>query len=243
MSFINVHNITKSFGKNRVLSGLNLEIKKGESFVIAGRSGSGKSVLVKILLNLLQADHGSLTVHTKKVHDLQEALSVGMLFQSSALFDSFTVIDNVCFSLTQNKKMSKLDAYEIGLRKLKEVDLDPSIAHLYPQELSGGMQKRVSLARAIAADPEVLFFDEPTTGLDPITSSIINELISKCVKNLGATAITITHDIQSIKRIGDRLGLLHQGRFVWIGDVEGLDHNVDPAVFQFMNGLSLGPLT
>jgi phospholipid/cholesterol/gamma-HCH transport system ATP-binding protein len=246
--FISVQNLTKTFDEKCVLDTLNLNINKGESLVIIGGSGTGKSVLIKCIMGLLFPTHGSLFLKGKDVtfispNERQKIINFGMLFQSGALFDSITIWENIAFGLIQGFRIDKQEAKKIALEKLEAVDLSKSVANLYPNELSGGMQKRVALARAIATNPEVIFFDEPTTGLDPIVSGKINELINKCVKNLGITAITITHDMSSLRHIADRVGLLYKGKLIWQGSVEDMDQTDHPYVVQFIHGLPHGPFT
>ncbi len=245
---IKLANVSKAFGKKKVLNGLDLDIYPGESLVIIGGSGTGKSVTLKCILGLLTPDAGHVEIDGKKVHDLpnlerEETLSqIGMLFQSGALFDSLSVWENVVFSLLQNKKMSKEKARKIAVEKLAQVGLTRSVADAFPADLSGGMKKRVGLARAIATNPEIIFFDEPTTGLDPIMSDVINDLIVSTVKNLGATALTITHDMNSARKIADRIAMLYDGKIIWIGTVKDLDKTKNPYVRQFVAGSSQGPI-
>ena len=246
---IRVENLKKSFGSKVVLDGIDLEISHGESFVVIGGSGSGKSVLIKCILGLLSPDSGKIYLKGQDISRLsasqrQELLThIGMLFQGGALFDSMTVGENVAFGLVQGGGMKKSQAREIALEKLEAVDLSPTVADIFPAELSGGMQKRVALARAIATNPDVIFFDEPTTGLDPIVSGTINDLIVRCVRKLGASAVTITHDMNSLRKIADRVGLLFQGKLVWIGTVAEMDATDNPYVNQFIHGLPHGPFT
>lgn len=246
---IRVQNLFKSFGSKKVLNGLNLELNKGESLVIIGGSGTGKSVLIKCILGLLPVDRGEIIINDQELIGLstserQKLLThFGMLFQGGALFDSMTVAENIAFGLVQGMRVSKPDARKIALGKLDAVDLSRNVADIYPAELSGGMQKRVALARALATNPEVIFFDEPTTGLDPIVSGTINDLIIRCVRDIGASAITITHDINSLRKIADRVGLLFEGKLIWTGTVKEMDKTKNPYVHQFINGLPDGPFT
>lgn len=246
-----VSGLKKSFQREAdvlsVLDNFSFELKKGESFVVFGPSGTGKSVLLKCLLGLISHDEGEIYLEGQSVSSMNEQerrkafSSFGMLFQSSALFDSLTILDNIAFPLIVGKRMEKHKAYEIALKKMQLVDLDASVAQSYPSELSGGMQKRASLARTLAAEPKVIFFDEPTVGLDPVTAERVNELIFRCVQDLGVSAITVTHDIRTLKHIGDRAGLLWNGSFQWVGPVKGIDDVSDPYVFQFIRGLLEGP--
>ncbi len=246
---IRVENLCKSFGDKKVLDGLNLELDKGESLVIIGGSGTGKSVLIKCILGLLPIDSGKILIKGQELVGLstserQKLLThFGMLFQGGALFDSMTVAENIAFGLVQGMGVSKAEARKVALEKLKAVDLSEDVADIFPAELSGGMQKRVALARALATNPEVIFFDEPTTGLDPIVSGTINDLIIRCVRDIGASAITITHDINSLRKIADRVGLLFEGKLIWTGTVKEMDKTENPYVHQFINGLPNGPFT
>jgi phospholipid/cholesterol/gamma-HCH transport system ATP-binding protein len=248
---IELKNVAKSFGTKKVLQGVDLVVPTGSSMVIIGGSGTGKSVTLKCVLGLIQADSGSIlidgqeTIHAdaKKRDELMHKF--GMLFQGGALFDSLPVWHNVAFGLihSKNKDMDMATAKKLAIEKLDAVGLSASVANLYPAELSGGMQKRVSLARAIATTPEIIFFDEPTTGLDPIMADVINDLIVKCVKELGATAMTITHDMASARKIADHVAMIHQGRIIWTGSIAELDHSNNPYVDQFIHGRANGPIT
>ena len=245
---IKITNLHKAFGKKVVLSGVDLDIAKGESLVVIGGSGTGKSVLIKCIQGLLIPDAGSILVDDREVvgidEEEKEALhsKMGMLFQGGALFDSLSVWENVAFDLLENRGMNKKDAKNEAVRVLRSVGLAPDVADLSPSELSGGMQKRVGLARAIASKPEIIFFDEPTTGLDPIMSDVINDLIIESVKGLGATALTITHDMASARKIADRVAMLYHGKIVWQGTVKEMDKTDNPYVRQFINGCSQGPI-
>ena len=244
---IKISGLKKSFGKKIVLDGVDLEIAKGESLVVIGGSGTGKSVLIKCIQGLLQPDAGSILVDDSEVVGLNENekeemhAKMGMLFQGGALFDSLSVWENVAFGLLENKKMPKKQAKNEAVRVLRQVGLAPDVADLSPSELSGGMQKRVGLARAIATRPEIIFFDEPTTGLDPIMADVINDLIIESVKGLGATALTITHDMASARKIADRIAMLYHGKIIWQGTVKEMDKTTNPYVCQFINGCSQGP--
>jgi phospholipid/cholesterol/gamma-HCH transport system ATP-binding protein len=245
---ISVRGLRKSFGRKRVLDGLDIDCDSGESLVIIGGSGTGKSVLVKCILGLLYPEAGSIRVDGVETVGLPRAgrerllQKFGMLFQGSALFDSLRVWENVAFGLTQGRGMERHAAKEIALAKLAAVGLGPEVGELRPAELSGGMQKRVALARAIAAEPEIIFFDEPTTGLDPIMADVINDLIVKCVREVGTTAVSITHDMVSARKIADRIAMLHQGRIVWHGPTAEIDHSGNLFVDQFINGRAEGPI-
>ena len=245
---IKISGLKKSFGKKIVLDGVDLEIAKGESLVVIGGSGTGKSVLIKCIQGLLQPDAGSILVDDSEVVGLNENekeemhAKMGMLFQGGALFDSLSVWENVAFGLLENKKMPKKQAKNEAVRVLRQVGLAPDVADLSPSELSGGMQKRVGLARAIATRPEIIFFDEPPTGLDPIMADVINDLIIESVKGLGATALTITHDMASARKIADRIAMLYHGKIIWQGTVKEMDKTTNPYVCQFINGCSQGPI-
>jgi phospholipid/cholesterol/gamma-HCH transport system ATP-binding protein len=216
--------------------------------VIIGGSGTGKSVTLKCVLGLLTPDSGSILIDGEEIvgartKDRDRLLhKFGMLFQSAALFDSMRVWQNVAFGLIQGKGMARDQAKQIALQKLAQVGLAEEVADLHPAELSGGMQKRVGLARAIATDPEIIFFDEPTTGLDPIMADVINDLIVSSVKDLGATTLSITHDIASARKIADRIAMIHEGRIIWEGPVSQLDASGNPYVDQFINGRAEGPI-
>ena len=243
---ITLQDVHKSFGPKRVLQGINLEIPKGQSLVVIGGSGSGKSVLLKCVLGLVVHDSGTIKVGGQSIDaQSREAFleKFGMLFQGGALFDSLPVWQNVAFRLLRGSlKRPKAAAKEIAIEKLRRVGLTPETADLFPAELSGGMQKRVSLARAICADPDVIFFDEPTTGLDPIMSGVINELIREIVTEMGATAITITHDMTSVRAIADQVAMLHDGKIRWVGPVSEIDNSGDDYLDQFIHGRAEGPI-
>jgi len=243
---IEFRDVYKSFGDNHVLRGINLIVDKGESMVIIGGSGTGKSVLLKCVLGLLVPDKGEILVDGKPVNDGdREAFLArfGMLFQGGALFDSMTVWQNVAFRLRHGAlKRPKSEARAIAIEKLRRVGLEERVADLYPAELSGGMQKRVGLARAIAADPEIIFFDEPTTGLDPIMSGVINKLIREIVVEMGATAMTITHDMSSARAIADKVAMIYDGKVRWCGPVAEMDASGDPYLDQFIHARATGPI-
>ena len=243
IAFQDVH---KAFGANKVLQGITLEVPKGQSLVVIGGSGTGKSVLLKCVLGLVRPDRGVITVEGRDVTtgDRDAFLAqFGMLFQGGALFDSLRVWENVAFRLLRGPmKRPKDQARAIALDKLRRVGMGPQVADLFPAELSGGMQKRVSLARAIAADPKIIFFDEPTTGLDPIMSGVINALIREIVTEMGATAVTITHDMTSVRAIADEVAMLHGGLIRWHGPVTRLDDSGDPYLDQFIHGRPEGPI-
>lgn len=242
---IEIQHLHKAFGKKVVLKDVNLTVPDGQSLVVIGGSGTGKSVLLKCILGLVTPDGGTILIDGKPATEEREAFLAhfGMLFQGGALFDSLTVWQNVAFRLLRGQqRRPRKEAREIAIEKLKRVGMGPEVADLFPAELSGGMQKRVGLARAIAADPKVIFFDEPTTGLDPIMSGVINDLIRSIVTEMGATAITITHDMTSVRAIADRVAMLHEGVLRWQGTVAELDTTDDPYVTQFINGRAEGPI-
>ena len=245
---IKITNLHKAFGKKVVLDGVDLEVEKGESLVVIGGSGTGKSVLIKCVQGLLQPDSGSILIDGEETVGADEKeqnrlhSKMGMLFQGGALFDSLRIWENVAFGLIENQKMPKNQARTEAIRILRQVGLAPDVADSYPSELSGGMQKRVSLARAIATKPEIIFFDEPTTGLDPIMADVINDLIIESAKGLGATALTITHDMASARKIADKIAMLYKGKIIWQGTVKELDKTENEYVRQFINGSSHGPI-
>ncbi len=245
---IKVRGLKKAFNANQVLRGLDLDVGAGESVVVIGGSGVGKSVLLKCILGLVRPDAGSIEIDGKDVIDLgaderdEVSRKFGMLFQGSALFDSLKVWENVAFGLVQSKGAPRDEAHELAIEKLASVGLGPEVAELWPAELSGGMMKRVGLARAIATTPEIIFFDEPTTGLDPIMGDVINDLIVECVRELGATALSITHDIASARKIADRIAMLYEGKIIWAGAVGDIDHSGNEYVEQFINGRAEGPI-
>jgi phospholipid/cholesterol/gamma-HCH transport system ATP-binding protein len=245
---ISIRGLKKAFGSKIVLDGIDLDVGASESVVIIGGSGSGKSVTVKCLLGLLEPDAGSIKVDGKEVIGMpgreRERLMAkfGMLFQGAALFDSLPVWENVAFGLIQGRGLERERAREIALQKLGAVGLSPEVGELRPSELSGGMQKRVGLARAIATEPEVIIFDEPTTGLDPIMGDVINDLIVKCVRDLGASAVSITHDMASVRKIADRIAMIYKGRIIWTGPKAEMDRSGNPYVDQFIHGRGEGPI-
>jgi phospholipid/cholesterol/gamma-HCH transport system ATP-binding protein len=245
---IAINGLHKSFGPKDVLRGLDLDVGKGESVVVIGGSGTGKSVLLKCILGLLDPEDGSIAVDGEEVVGMRTRdydrvrAKFGMLFQGAALFDSLPVWENVAFGLIQGHGMARDAAKVIALDKLASVGLGPEVGELGPAELSGGMKKRVGLARAIAADPEIIFFDEPTTGLDPIMGDVINDLIVECSKQLGATTLSITHDMASARKIADRIAMLYDGRIIWSGPVAEIDESGNEFVDQFIHGRAEGPI-
>ncbi len=243
---IDLRDVHKHFGPKRVLQGVTLTIPKGESMVVIGGSGTGKSVLLKSILGLMTPDAGTILLDGQDVTRVERDAFLarfGMLFQGAALFDSLPVWQNVAFRLLRGSlARPRAEAREIAIEKLRRVGLKPDVADLFPAELSGGMQKRVGLARAIAAEPEIIFFDEPTTGLDPIMAGVINELIREIVVEMGATAMTITHDMSSVRAIADKVAMLHEGVIQWTGPVAEMDASPDPYVDQFIHGRAEGPI-
>ena len=245
---LRLQNVEKSFGKNHVLRGVDLEVQPGESVVIIGGSGSGKSVMLKNALGLMTPDSGRIFFNGKDVTKARGAARnnmrdrIGMLFQAGALFDSLTVWENVAFRLLNSDGLSRSSAKERAIETLRKVRLGPDVAGLYPAEISGGMQKRVSLARSIISEPDLIFFDEPTTGLDPITADAINDLILEQVRGLGAAAVTINHDMPSARKIADDIAMLFDGRIIWRGKAADVDHSGNPYVDQFVHGRADGPI-
>ena len=245
---IEIRDLHKSFGPKVVLEGLELDVGIGESVVVIGGSGVGKSVLLKCILGLLEPEHGTIKIDGEEITGMggkereRVMRKFGMLFQGAALFDSLAVWENTAFGLIQAVGSPRREAKDIALAKLAQVGLGPEVGELYPAELSGGMKKRVALARAIATDPEIIFFDEPTTGLDPIMGDIINDLIIQCVQDLGATALSITHDMASARKIADRIAMIHGGKIIWAGAVDAIDGSGDAYVDQFIHGRAEGPI-
>ena len=246
---ISLRGVTKAFGEKEVLRGIDLDIAAGESVVVIGGSGTGKSVLIKCILGIIEADAGTIAVDGEDVTHLhsnaRDAANAkfGMLFQGGALFDSLPVWENVAFGLrARDRRLSRDSARAQAIETLAKVGLNEQVADLVPSELSGGMQKRVGLARAIAGKPQIVFFDEPTTGLDPIMSDVINDLIVSTVKKQGITALSITHDMQSARKIGDRIAMLHEGKLIWVGPAADVDRTDNAFVQQFVNGRAEGPI-
>lgn len=245
---IKVRNLHKGFGEKHVLRGIDLELPKGKSLVVIGGSGTGKSVLIKCIIGLLKADKGTIEIEGRNIARLSDrdrtymTQRSGMLFQGAALFDSLKVWENIAFRLLYGENTAHKNARERALDCLTQVGLAPEVGDLLPSELSGGMQKRVSLARAIASNPEILFFDEPTTGLDPIMSDIINNLIVERVRALGAAAISITHDLASARKIADEVAMLYEGKIIWRGSPDDMMHSGNPMVDQFVHGRAEGPI-
>lgn len=245
---IRIRGLCKRFGDKVVLDGVDLDVMPRTSMVVIGGSGSGKSVLLKCILGLIEPDAGSIEIDGENLRTLKAAqretvrARIGMLFQNGALFDSLSVWENVMFGALARRRVSRTEARERAAGVLEQVGLAPSVGELEPSELSGGMQKRVALARAIAAQPDILFFDEPTTGLDPIMGAVIDGLIVDCVRRLGSTAVAITHDMASAMRIGDRAAMLYNGKVVWSGTAADLLHSGNPLVEQFTHGLREGPI-
>ncbi len=243
---IELQGLVKSFGAKRVLDGVDLAVRRGESLVIIGGSGTGKSVTLKCILGIERPDAGEIRIDgvpAARVDRRAMLRHFGMLFQGGALFDSLPVWRNVAFRLLEARRpMSPRAAHALAVAKLARVGLGPEVADLYPAELSGGMQKRVGLARAIATDPDLIFFDEPTTGLDPIMAGVINDLIRELVTEMGATAVTITHDMTTVRTVADRVAMLHGGKVRWQGPVAEIDACGDPYVDQFIHGRPTGPI-
>ena len=246
---LRLRDVSKSFNGHDVLRGIDLSIQEGKSLVVIGGSGSGKSVMLKCTLGLITPDTGSVLVDgretvnldTRGRHDMMRKF--GMLFQGGALFDSIPIWENVAFGLIYAEKMTRDQARDIAIEKLRQVGLGPRVADLLPAEMSGGMQKRISLARAIATNPEIIFFDEPTTGLDPIMADVINDLIIETVRDLGATALTITHDMASARKIADDMAMIYKGEIIWHGAADTMDAPENAYVDQFIHGRAEGPIT
>ncbi len=246
---IELTDVYKAFGPKKVLNGVNLTVGERESVVIIGGSGTGKSVTLKCILGLLQPDSGSIKVDGEEVTTIGQGrdrdrinAKFGMLFQGAALFDSLRVWENVAFGLIQGRGMGREEARQKAIEKMAQVGLGRDVIDRFPAELSGGMQKRVGLARAIAADPEIIFFDEPTTGLDPIMSDVINDLIVECVKVVGCSALSITHDMASARKIANRIAMLYQGKIIWAGPADQIDRSGNDHVDQFIHGRAEGPI-
>lgn len=245
---IQLTDVHKAFGPKQVLKGVTLDLPRGRSLVVIGGSGTGKSVMIKCILGLLRADSGTISVNDQNVVGLtgkardEYLADFGMLFQGAALFDSLPVWENVAFGLIQGRGVPRAKAKDIAIEKLAQVGMSAEVASLYPAELSGGMQKRVGLARAIAADPKVIFFDEPTTGLDPIMADVINNLIVDCVKRLGATTLSITHDMASARKIADDIAMIYKGRIIWHGPAKDIATSGNAYVDQFIHGKADGPI-
>lgn len=245
---IKLTEVHKSFGPKKVLQGINLTVPKRKSVVIIGGSGTGKSVTLKCIMGILPPTQGKVEIDGEDVTGLKGNArddmlrSFSMLFQGGALFDSLSVWENVAFGLIQGRGVKRKDAKDIAMEKLAQVGLSSEVGMLNPAELSGGMQKRVGLARAIATDPDIIFFDEPTTGLDPIMADVINDLIVSTVKDVGATALSITHDMASVRKIADEVAMLYEGKIIWQGPVEDIDNSGNEYVDQFINGRAQGPI-
>ena len=246
---IEMRDVVKSFGSKHVLKGIDLAVDAEESLALIGTSGCGKSITLKCLLGLITADGGSIKVDGTEILGTDRKTlegmrrRFGMTFQFGALFDSLPIWENVTFRLRQQQKMNRADARDLAVDTITQLGLSPQVTDQYPAELSGGMQKRVALARAIADKPEILLFDEPTSGLDPITGGVIDRLIIDAVKRLGATAMTISHDMASVRRIADKVAMIHNGVIIWCGSVEKMDDTGVPEVDQFVHGHAEGPLT
>jgi phospholipid/cholesterol/gamma-HCH transport system ATP-binding protein len=243
---IELRGLVKAFGDKRVLDGVDLSVRRGESLVIIGGSGTGKSVTLKCILGILTPDAGAVLIDGRPFGEVDRRAflrNFGMLFQGGALFDSLPVWRNVAFRLLEARKpMRPREAHALAVAKLARVGLGPEVADLYPAELSGGMQKRVGLARAIATDPDLIFFDEPTAGLDPIMAGVINDLIRELTTEMGATAVTITHDMTTVRTVADEVAMLHGGVVRWSGPVGEIETCGDPYVDQFIHGRAVGPI-
>ena len=247
-SLLSLKGVKKSFGTKQVLNGIDIDVAPGKSLVVIGGSGTGKSVMLKCALGLITPDEGEIRfdgnlIDPKRSETQDRMLQrSGMLFQGGALFDSMSIWQNVAFRLTHNQKMDRKDAREKAIETLQKVRLTPDVADLYPAELSGGMQKRVSLARSIVSNPDLIFFDEPTTGLDPITADAINDLIVEQTKTLGAASVTITHDMPSARKIADEIAMIFDGKIIWRGPADTVDNSGNEYVDQFVHGRAQGPI-
>ncbi len=245
---VELRGVKKRFGSKVVLDGIDLKLEHGQSLVVIGGSGTGKSVMIKCVLGIIRPDEGEIYVDGEEVTRLggrardRMLRKFGMLFQAAALFDSLPVWENVAFSLIQGRGMKRKEAREIAVETLGKVGLGAEVANLSPAELSGGMQKRVGLARAIAAGPEIIFFDEPTTGLDPIMADVINDLIVSTVDRLGVSALSITHDMASARKIADRVAMIYKGKIIWDGPTAEIDKSGNEYVEQFIHGRAEGPI-
>jgi phospholipid/cholesterol/gamma-HCH transport system ATP-binding protein len=248
MAKLELSGVHKSFGSNHVLNGVDVAVEKGKSLVVIGGSGTGKSVMIKSVLGIIRPDKGSIKVDGVETTAMKAGerdrmmKKFGMLFQGGALFDSLLVWENVAFGLIQAQKMDRKEARGVAIEKLRSVGLPERTASLYPAELSGGMQKRVALARAVATNPEIIFFDEPTTGLDPIMADVINDLIVEASKGLGATTLSITHDMASARKIADDIAMIYKGKIIWHGPAADVDHSGNEYVDQFIRGRAEGPI-
>lgn len=244
---IEIKNVHKAFAGQKVLRGVDILVKQGSSTAIIGTSGGGKSVLLKILLGLIKPDSGEVYIkgeHVSSERPTSALSNIGMLFQGSALFDSLPVWQNICFKfLKGRKKLSMTEAKSLAIQKLEQVGLNEEVANKFPADLSGGMKKRVALARAIVGNPEIIFFDEPTTGLDPIMTNTINSLIREIVDTMAVTALTVTHDMSSVEQIADNVALLETGLIRWEGETKKLWVTKDPYIYQFVNGETKGPIS
>ncbi|MDX2049585.1 MAG: ATP-binding cassette domain-containing protein [Rickettsiaceae bacterium] len=245
---IETKKLSKNFGQHKVLNELDLKVERGKALVILGGSGTGKSVLIKTIIGLMKPSSGEIIVdgiditkQTKKEHD-DFLRRCGFLFQGGALFDSLNIEDNITFFASRIRRLTSKEKAELASEKLHSVGLDDRLLGLYPSELSGGMQKRVALARTICTNPEIIFFDEPTTGLDPIMSNVINELIIRATDKLGATSVTITHDMNSARLIADKIAMIHGGKIIWEGTSDNLSDSGNPIVDQFVKGATKGPI-
>ena len=245
---LSIRNLSKSFGNKVILDNINLDIYEKDSVVILGESGVGKSILIKSMIGLIKVDKGNILFDSHNLAKASKSIKkdiiskIGFMFQGGALFDSLKVWENISFFLIKNKGYSKVKAREIALSKLDAIGLDAKVLDLYPAELSGGMQKRVAFARALINNPEIIFFDEPTSGLDPIMSNVISDLIIKARTKFQSTTITITHDINSARKIATKIGILYKGQIAWFGDVKDMDNSGNDILDQFINGKLEGPI-
>ena len=240
-SIIEILNLSKNFDNKNILKNINLKITKGESLVIIGKSGSGKSLLMKCVLGILKPSQGEILIKNKNFfsvkRDEQDLIlkSIGVTFQGNALFDSMRIWENISFKLSQNNFFKFSQLKEKVEFSLNQVGLSNSIMYQFPSQLSGGMQKRVAIARAIIDEPEILFFDEPTSGLDPVTGNKINSLIIDNVKRLGSTSITITHDLSSLNKIANKVAMINEGKIIWYGEKQDLKKSKNKTLNEFIN--------
>ena len=240
--------VTKSFGSNHVLKGVDLEISAGESLVLIGGSASGKTLLLKLIIGLEKPDSGSILIDGIEVTNLDRKEQIallkrmGMLFQQSALFDSMPIWENIAFQLLQDSNLNRSESKLIAIERIISVGLSADVSELLPAEISGGMQKRVGFARAIANNPEIVLLDEPTAGLDPIMTNVIGELILKGVRELGATTLSITSDIKSARQVADQIAMIYDGKIIWCGPTKDIDNSNNAYVDQFIHNRAEGPI-
>lgn len=245
---IKISGLTKSYGNNHVLKGIDLEVYPGETMVIIGPSACGKTVLLKCIIGLERPDSGTLLIDGEDTVGFSRGrrdsimANTGMLFQQSALFDSMTVWENIVFRLSQSHNVEREKLRQIAIEKLRNVGLTADVADLFPDELSGGMKKRVGLARAIADDPKILLLDEPTAGLDPIMTNNINQLVKRNAETIGATTVAVTSNMDGAKAIADRIAMIYDGKIVWCGPVSEAENSGNEYFDQFIHQRGTGPI-